>query len=58
MQTHSSITERIVEQANKLKLKQIDIVRATGASRATVNKWFSHLNKYIKTSYPQVVRLL
>ena len=45
MQTHSSITERIVEQANKLKLKQIDIVRATGASRATVNKWFSHLNK-------------
>ncbi|MBW4016943.1 helix-turn-helix domain-containing protein [Moraxella osloensis] len=39
------ITERIIERANQLKLKQSDIIKATGASKATVNNWFNYDRK-------------
>lgn len=39
------ITERIRQRAEQLKLKQIDIMEATKASRATVNKWYNHTNE-------------
>ncbi len=40
-----TITDRIVERANQLKLKQLDIMQSTQAKRATVNKWFNHLSE-------------
>ncbi len=39
------LTDRINERVKQLKLKQIDIVSATGASPATVNKWLNHTNE-------------
>lgn len=41
----SDITERIVRRANQLNLKQSDIASYTGASKATVHKWFNHINE-------------
>lgn len=40
-----TITDRIAKRANQLKLKQIDIMHATQAKRATVNKWFNHVSE-------------
>lgn len=40
-----TITDRIVERANQLKLKQLDIIQSTKAKRATVNKWFNHASE-------------
>lgn len=39
------ITDRINERVRQLKLKQTDIVVATKASPATVNKWLNHTNE-------------
>lgn len=40
-----TITDRIVERATQLKLRQLDIMQATKAKRATVNKWFNHASE-------------
>lgn len=37
-------SDRLVGLANKNGLKQVDIVRITGASRASVSKWFSGIS--------------
>lgn len=41
----NDIIDRICERKAQLKLKQIDIVQATGASPATVNKWLNQTNE-------------
>lgn len=35
-----NINDRIIARARELKLKQVDIVRAVGCSKGTVNQWF------------------
>lgn len=40
----SALTERLVNRAQKLNLKQVDIMSATRAGKSTVHKWFNHLN--------------
>ncbi|CAN8141596.1 LexA family transcriptional regulator [uncultured Thiomicrorhabdus sp.] len=39
------MNEIIKKRARELGIKQIEIARATGATRGTVNKWFSGLTK-------------
>ena len=36
-----SFSDRVQERANHLKLKQVDVVKHTKASKATVSKWFN-----------------
>lgn len=36
-----SVQDRIVHQAKQLGLRQVDIIKATGAPKATVSNWFS-----------------
>ena len=52
------ITERIVKRAKELGIKQVDIVKATGASKGTVSNWFNGNNSPNAEFIEPLARLL
>ena len=40
----SSIRDRIIQRMTDLKLKQVDLMEATGATKGAVSKWVSGTN--------------
>ncbi|TVL50425.1 S24 family peptidase [Shewanella algae] len=52
------ITDRIVQRAKAIGVKQVDIVKATGASKGTVSNWFKGSNSPNSDFIEPLARLL
>ncbi|MER0117339.1 XRE family transcriptional regulator [Acinetobacter baumannii] len=54
----SEINERIIERMRELKLRQVDLIEATGAKKGTVSKWISGINTPSVEYMPALAQVL
>ncbi|WP_151767917.1 XRE family transcriptional regulator [Acinetobacter oleivorans] len=54
----SEINERILERMRELKLRQVDLIEATGAGKGTVSKWISGINTPSVEYMPALAQVL
>ncbi|EHU2133744.1 XRE family transcriptional regulator [Acinetobacter baumannii] len=54
----SEINDRIIERMRELKLRQVDLIEATGAKKGTVSKWISGINTPSVEYMPALAQVL
>ncbi|EXE00683.1 helix-turn-helix family protein [Acinetobacter baumannii 1096934] len=54
----SEINDRIIERMRELKLRQVDLIDATGAKKGTVSKWISGINTPSVEYMPALAQVL